>query len=154
MLALSWLLGCGRVGFDSSLGATDAGDDSGASLDGPCTFGPFSTPTRLDASVQAVDDDWFPTPAANETLLVFHTYRPTSAMADLWMTTRPSPTDPFDTPTRILELSSTDDEMSPTLSEDGLEIFFARRTASPTELYRAVRGSLLDPWGPPSNSRR
>jgi hypothetical protein len=139
---------CGRIGFDGRVGGVDAGNGSKIA-DAPCTFGPFSTPTRLDPGVQAVDDDWFPSPAVDETLLMFHTYRPTSQGADLWIALRASASLPFATPTRIIELSTTDDEMTPVVSEDGLEIFFATRTALPTELYRAQRGSLADPWGTP-----
>ncbi|MGE5186348.1 MAG: hypothetical protein ACM31C_30040 [Acidobacteriota bacterium] len=71
---------------------------------------------------------------------------------DIYETSRASLADAFAAPVARVELNSSVDEYGPTLSSDGLEIFFASvRTGGlgGFDVYTARRGSVDDPFGPP-----
>lgn len=55
---------------------------------------------------------------------------------------------PFGMPARIDELSTENEEEDPTLTADGLEIFFTRVGVS-QDIWTARRGALGDPFDPP-----
>jgi hypothetical protein len=69
------------------------------------------------------------------TLLLMCSDRPGSANVDLYIATRPSVDQPFGTPVRIDELSTSGREEDPWMSPDGKTIFFARDG----DIYEASR---------------
>jgi hypothetical protein len=127
------LVGCGRLDFGAIThdGTVDA-----------CTLGAFTTPTLLPGPVQSPDDDWYPTPTLGETQLYFHSFRTGSLGADLWYATRADLASPFGTPIRIVELATSNDETTPTLSEDALDLIYA----SGAELSETQRANTTDSW--------
>jgi len=135
------LAGCGRFDFDTA--ARDATADA-------CTLGAFTPPTELPGPIQSPDDDWYPTPTLGETQLYFHSYRTGSLGADLWYATRADIASPFDTPIRIVELATTDDENMPTLTEDALDLIYAiDPAAGPSDLWETQRANTTDSWPAP-----
>ena len=71
---------------------------------------------------------------------------------DLWEISRPTPTAPFDAVRVLDEVNTPANESWPTVSADGLELFFRsdRSPASDEELYRAVRSTRFGAFGVPT----
>lgn len=61
----------------------------------------------------------------------------------------PFPTGAFATPVPIAELNSPETEDDPSMTADGLEIFFMSFRDGTERLYRATRASTADPWSTP-----
>jgi hypothetical protein len=136
--------GCGRVGFDPIDGAR--------AIDA-CSFGPFSAPVRLDASLQSVADDWFPTPVLDGRQLYFYSYRPPSAGADLWVVPLATPTLPASAPRIVAELATSEDERGPTLTRDALDIVYGSHAVASgqlPDLMSARWNAAATSWDPPS----
>jgi hypothetical protein len=129
------LVGCGRLGFD------DVPDGGGIIVgpDGPCAWSSFSTPARLPGGANTVSDEWMGAPTLGGTELYFHSYRGNNS--DLYRSTRASVTDDFSAATEVVELSTGEDQWSPTLSEDGLSIIYADATSGQYHLFEATRSS-------------
>jgi WD40 repeat protein len=73
---------------------------------------------------------------------------------DLWVAHRDATDQPFGEPRNIVELNSPANETNAAIAHDGLSIVFG--SARPgghgdVDLYRSVRASTDDPWGPPEN---
>jgi len=118
----------------------------------PATDQPFGAASSLAINSQTADGD--PFLSADGLRLVFASSRigPDQHGLDVFETTRPSRTAAFALPVELHELNSDGDDFSPTLSADGLEIFFASRrptTASPADIYTARRPALDQPFGAP-----
>lgn len=74
---------------------------------------------------------------------------PTLGSEDIWMATREARSDPWGTPTRIVELSSPGIDVSPT-TRDGLLLVLCVSTASEAaEIRQATRSSLTATWSAP-----
>jgi len=76
-----------------------------------------------------------------------------SGGADLWVTKRASVSDPWGTPENLGPLvNSTTDESEPSISADGLELYFSYGgSASEMDLYVTTRPTKNDAWGEPVN---
>lgn len=61
---------------------------------------------------------------------------------DLFVATRADTSASFDSIEPLVDLNSTEQELDPQLSPDGLELFFASSRAGPVRLFRAVRECL------------
>src|SRR2546430_17343016 len=61
------------------------------------------------------------------------------------------PFGPWDAPTPITELASTSGDFHPSISRDGLSLFFTTDRSAPplTEIWVSRRGSLDSLWGSP-----
>jgi Tol biopolymer transport system component len=102
----------------------------------------------MDAAVQSTDDDWFPTPSAGDTQLFFYSFRPPSGGADIWVAVRATPSSPFAAPEQAAGLSTPDDEVQPSLTDDARLIAFAVRPAVGTsDVFTAERSSATASWG-------
>jgi len=72
-----------------------------------------------------------------------------SAQTDLMHATRSSVTAAWDPPTPVTELNTSVDEGWPTLTADGLTIYFeSNRVAGQADIYQATRAALDQPFGP------
>lgn len=128
---------CGRIGFN---GRDDAAKPA------PCAWTAFQPPVRLPPPLNSTFDDWFPTPRGDAELY-FHSYRTGSLGAALWVARRASTGDGFDPPTRMDQLDTVDDEVAPTITDDGLELVFERDSGSGVaHLYSSRRGSSDVPF--------
>ena len=73
---------------------------------------------------------------------------------DIWVTSRSSPSDPWDTPVNLgTTVNTSTEEMGMSLTADGLELYFERTsnllTHEDGELWVSRRSSLNDSWGIP-----
>jgi hypothetical protein len=108
---------------------------------------PFTGITVL-ATLNSSADETDPFMSADGLRLVFSSAR--VASYDLYETTRPDRTSAFGAPTPIAELNTASDDLSPTLSADGLEMFFSsNRPGGPGgfDVYSAHRPAIDQPFG-------
>ncbi|HEY4058925.1 MAG TPA: hypothetical protein VGM39_20060 [Kofleriaceae bacterium] len=127
------LLGCGHIGFDS-LGTgpgndaiADAPDDSAPA----CTaFGPWSAPVH-DPILSSPSQDWGPTLSHDGLTLVFASDRNNVGGGDdLFRATRATTTSAWSTPTFISEINPGAKPDDPSLSADGLDLYWGNPTVS------------------------
>jgi hypothetical protein len=93
-----------------------------------------------------------PSLTADELIIVFHSdNKPGSAGSyDLWMATRSNTNDPFSNIRALDEVNTTYADMHPSISSDGLTLYFAsnRNDGHPGyNIYKATRSSRNDPFG-------
>jgi Tol biopolymer transport system component len=79
--------------------------------------------------------------------LFFSSVRPGGALSDIYVA------DAFGSAVPVNELNSTGNDSKPSITADGLEIFFhSNRTGSAgNDLYSSVRKSVLEPWSAPES---
>jgi hypothetical protein len=56
---------------------------------------------------------------------------------------------PWSDPVPVASFADPNDDDDPTLTDDGLEVYFNSTRSGDGEFYRATRASLADPWGSP-----
>jgi hypothetical protein len=113
------------------------------------TGAPFTGITAL-ATVNSPADETDPFVSADGLRLVFDSSTASNGY-DLYETTRPARASAFAAPTPLTELNTTSDDYNPTVSADGLDIFFSsNRPGGPggLDIYTAHRPALDQPFGP------
>ena len=114
----------------------------------------FGEPVNLGPTVNdSSSEDYFPCPSANGLEIFFVSGRPGGEGAeDLWVTTRSSVAEPWGDPINLgptVNTSST--ETGPTLSADGLELYFSAYCADGFDILMTTRPTRNSPWGEPVN---
>ncbi|MHC4312577.1 MAG: LamG-like jellyroll fold domain-containing protein, partial [Planctomycetota bacterium] len=66
---------------------------------------------------------------------------------DIWMATRPDMNSPFDDITNLAEINTASNEVSPSVSPDGLTLIFQSNLNGDWQLFKATRPSLTEPFG-------
>ncbi len=124
---------------------------------------PWGKAVNLGPTVNSRSDDKKPCLSADGLSLYFGSDRPGGYGAqDLWVTTRKSKTDPWGEPVNLgPTVNSAADELSPSISTDGLELYFSGSSVSPgsarpggsgaSDLWVTRRKTTHDPWGTPAN---
>ena len=115
---------------------------------------PWSAPV-LEAGLSdpAVDDQ--PCIDASGLEIYFSSSRAGGAgSSDILRATRPTPTSAWGTPTFVTELNSTGADSAPSLTADGLEVFFyttgwGNPSGNNNSLHVATRSSVAQPFGTP-----
>jgi hypothetical protein len=115
---------------------------------------PFGAPVNLGAPVDGPYADGFPSIAADGLSLYFVSDRPGGLGGDdLWVATRQTTAQPF---SRVINLgptvNSSATEWSPSISADGLDLFFASDRAGTLgvlDLWVTLRSSIASPFGQP-----
>jgi Tol biopolymer transport system component len=139
---------CGRVGFSATGdGAGSGGSDGTVPADAaPCaTPGPWMTPTRL--AVNTASNDWSPALSGDTLRLVFQSDR--GGDNDLYEATRATTADAFGSVVPLTALNGSSSERAPTLTTDGLTIYFDSDRSGTHELYRATRTSVTSAFAAP-----
>ncbi|MBA3459295.1 MAG: PD40 domain-containing protein [Deltaproteobacteria bacterium] len=110
--------------------------------------GAFSTPVRLTLFA-AQADDLSPWLSSDGLRLTFGSRQ--NGLLDIFETTRATRAAPWGQPVFLSTLSSSGRDDNPTLSEDGLEVFFSSdRTGSASyDVYRSTRTALGQPFSAP-----
>lgn len=135
-----------------------------------CAAGGACGNTTLDVGVQRFPSYSFGTPrllteldtsTANQNptltgdlLELYFTSNRNGNQADVWTARRASPQDPFDAPTIVAEVSSSDYETSPAVSLDGLSLYFGSDRsggAGLVDVWMATRPDRASPWGAITN---
>jgi hypothetical protein len=141
---------CGRLGFSGDSSA-DAGDDAAkdAAVDapGPCPSFVWKAERVLSELKLSSDTVWSYAWGHGDQQIVFEVQTSTS---DLFIASFNESTGRFDTPRALTEINTNNaSESSPTLSEDGLELFYTFNVAGGTNsIRRATRPSPTAMFGP------
>ena len=116
------------------------------------TFGAAVELANVNSGTAALD--WNPFVSADGLRLVFTSQRAGNSIDQIYESTRPSLAAAFAAPTRHDELAvAGHNQWTPTLSADGLDIFYASdQTGGPGnyDVYTAHRPALASPFGPAS----
>jgi Tol biopolymer transport system component len=92
------------------------------------------------------EDDPYLSPDGLE--LWFARVDPTNAIKEvLWTARRGSRSEAFAAPVAVAEVDTAASETDPTLSDDGLELFFGSNREGPMRVWRATRSSKAQPFG-------
>jgi hypothetical protein len=116
----------------------------------------WGSPIILEAIVNSAFDEYAPSISADGLELYFTSDRPGgSGNWDLWVTTRVTTNDNWQTPTNLgPTINSSAQDNWPGISPDGLVLFFGSNRsggAGSWDLYMVRRSTREDPWGPPMN---
>jgi len=120
----------------------------------------FGTPTNLGPTVNSSAGDGNPSISADGLELCFGSKRPGgSGDYDLWVTTRDTKDDEWDPPMNLGPTVNTSDvDRCPSISADGLSLFFGSRKraggAGRDDVWVTTRDTKDDPWGAPVNLGR
>ncbi|HEY4179968.1 MAG TPA: hypothetical protein VGM90_24165 [Kofleriaceae bacterium] len=144
MMSASLLVGlaaCGRIDFNPLV---DANADA---PDAVTACSPWTNVRPQTAT--SGGSDFGPTLSADTLTLYFDSGRAGGVgNADIWTATRASTSADFGPAVNLSTVNTTDFDRSPTLTADGLTLYF-QRGETPGRLYRAVRAQPSDPFGPP-----
>ena len=114
------------------------------------TSDPWATPVNLGARVNTGAKEGGPTITGDGLILVFDSDRSGgSGGHDLWMTTRPSISEPWSPPVNLgptVNSSSLDAE--PSISADGLALFFMSDRTGDYDIWVTKRRTASDLWEP------
>ncbi|MEZ4364284.1 MAG: hypothetical protein R3B48_29185 [Kofleriaceae bacterium] len=122
---------CGRLDFANVPDAPDAG------VDAPCRT--VWTPVGPIAELNSPQTDWSPAWGQDRLQIVFESNR--DGDYELYLASRSDPSEPFSAPRRLTEINTPDDDRSPSLSRDGLQLFW-------THLGGVERATRLSPTAP------
>jgi Tol biopolymer transport system component len=119
----------------------------------------FGEPVNLGPAINTANGEGSPKVSANGLELYFNSNRPGgSGGQDLWVSRRESPDAPWEPATNLGPVvNSAANEGAPSISSDGLELYFhdwgAHRPggAGETDVWLSRRASVDDPWGEPVN---
>jgi Tol biopolymer transport system component len=125
----------------------------GGSANADFTFG---TPVNLGPIVNSSADDWPPIISADGLTLYFNSNRSGGyGDHDLWVTTRPTASDPWGAPANLGSIvNGPAKEAFPSISADGLSLFFESTRPGgygQHDLWVTTRPTVSDPWEPPVN---
>ena len=118
----------------------------------------WGAPVDLGSIVNGSRDDWAPSISADKLSLYFSSDRSGShGLTDIWVTTRPSLSDPWSPPVNLGPIvNGSTWDARPSISADGLSLSFGSNrerigTANETNcyIYVTTRPTLNDPWGGP-----
>lgn len=129
----------------SSSSNPDAGNDtSGGRPEVPR----FSPPTLVTAISDPTADDEDPSFTGDLRELYFSSDR--AGDSDIWVSRRANPSDPWGMPSMVVELSSSGIDRSPSVSLDGLSIWFATdRELFRGRIWRSTRPNTQSAWAAP-----
>jgi hypothetical protein len=119
----------------------------------------WGTPMNLGPTVNTSSSDGPPCVSADGLSLYFSSNRPGGyGNYDLWMSTRTTTKDDWSAPVNLgPTVNSSADECFPSISADGLELYFADEDVvrpggyGSRDVWVTTRPTVSDPWGPPMN---
>jgi len=102
--------------------------------------GSFAPPTRV-TELSTASNEGRPYLRHDGLEIFFNSNRPgTAGLADIWVSTRPTTTDPWSLPEIVPVVSTTAVEITPVLSWDGRTLFFASdRAGNPGDIFHSTR---------------
>jgi hypothetical protein len=117
---------------------------------------PWSTAENLGPLINTELFEGFPAPTADGNTLYFDRGTgPGSADADIWVTTRANPQEPWGAPEPLPPpINGPSAEVSPSVSTDGLTLYFASQRPGNIgfqDIWVARRTDVALHWGPPEN---
>jgi hypothetical protein len=127
----------------------DATPDAGAPAFPPCDLSqPFGEPDLVLGVRAASGADTTARLSRDELTIYFASDR--AGQMQIYRATRPTVIAPFEGPTRIDELTSSRGlNQCPTLTPDGLTMYFETTRTDHFQIYKTSRATLASPWLPP-----
>lgn len=141
---LAVLAGCGEVlGLTTVTPPLDAPPDAVPDAPPP-TIAPFGAPAPLAGQVltAAEEDD----PSLTGDMLELYFVR----ASDLYVAKRGSATDPWPGGVALVELNTGDTEVMPSVSRDGLTLYFSRSDGTQRDIFVTTRQTRADAWMSPT----
>jgi len=113
----------------------------------------WGTPVNLGPTVNTSSIDYALSISADGLSLYFASNRPGGyGLLDLWITKRATTDEPWSTPVNLgPTVNSSTDDSSPSISADGLSLYFSSRPVGRHDLYVTTRATKEDDWGTPVN---
>jgi hypothetical protein len=137
-------------GADNTGGSENSGsggqDSGGSGATGSVSAPRFGPPSRISELNDPNAKDQDPTLTEDQLEIFFFSDR--GGNADIWRSTREDIAAPWEPPVEVAELNSDSIEQNPTISRDGLRIWFYSRR-EPLGLYYSERPSRADPFVAP-----
>jgi Tol biopolymer transport system component len=150
------LCACGRFGFgegtardDGPVVGSDIADIDAPPPDALPPTGPFGTAVPVAAlNTGSSEDD--PALTGDQLEIVFNSDRAGGVGAgDIWTAKRASLAAAWGTATNVTALNTAGDDATPSLSRDGLQIFWtANGSVGSKDVFMSTRASRLAAWGP------
>jgi len=118
---------------------------------------PWGEPANLGPTVNSSQIDWDPCISSEGLELYFRSARPGGyGGGDIWVAKRKTKNDPWEVPVNLgATVNSSAHADSPSISGDGLELFFTAYNRSggngDWDLWVTMRESTVDPWKQPVN---
>ncbi|WP_437735762.1 hypothetical protein [Sorangium sp. So ce1335] len=141
----AWLaLGAGCEDQRFVIGVFAPGPDGTASAPERPVFDTARAVTELNSDAREED------PTLTGDLLEIYFMSDRDGDRDLWRSRRAAADSPWDAPQAVGELNSAEIEDTPSVSEDGLRIWFYSRR-EPEGIWLAERAGRDDPWGTPAH---
>jgi len=140
---LSLYFGSGRPGGS---GAWDLYVTTRASLEGP-----WGDPVNLGAAINSTSDESSPSISSDGLTLYFQSDRPGGAGGiDLYVATRDAVSDPWGLAANLgPTVNHPGNDNFPSISDDGLWLYFSHFFPNTVELWVTRRTSISDPWSQP-----
>ncbi len=160
--------GCGRIGYgigaadssvvdaalDADIGLVDSAVGDSAPVDAAPdagALGPFGPPRQLTEIFDGSHSNEDPTISSDGLEMIYVSNdAPSGGANDLWVTTRASIDDVWGAP-RALDINSGTKDQTPSLSEDGLTLWFSsgRAGAGDDDIYVTTRSARTAGWTAP-----
>jgi hypothetical protein len=117
-------------------------------------YGTFGAPV-LVPELSAPEEDWSTWSRIDDREIFFSSQRQGGGGGgyDLWRADRPTPTSPYNAPVPVTELNTSGSEYSPSLTGNGLRIYFTTSRAGGsggTDIWTATRPNWFMPFGTPT----
>jgi hypothetical protein len=112
-------------------------------------YGAFGSPVQL-TELSSPQEEWAPCTRLDELEIFFTSAR--GGGYDLYRATRMAPTGPFNAPVPVTELNTGSTEYSPSLTLNGLQIYFTSDRpggSGSTDIWTAMRPDWNSPFGTP-----
>ncbi len=109
----------------------------------------WGTPVNVGSTINSANNEWAPSISADGLSLYFSSDRPGGyGTDDIWVTTRPTVSDPWGEPVNLGPLvNGWDHDGAQYISPDGLELYFVRGLVG--DLWLTKRATTNDDWGEP-----
>jgi len=120
----------------------------------------WESPVNLGSTVNSSADDWAPCISPNGLELFFTSKRSggPGGFSDIWLTTRATQEDDWGEPEPLgPNINTSDYDGHPSISSDGLELFFCTWTtptrpgSGSSDIWLTTRASLSEAWAEPMN---
>jgi hypothetical protein len=114
---------------------------------------PWGIPVNLGPTVNSPSPDGWPSISSDGLSLYFGSvWRPGGLASndnEIWVTTRATLSDPWGPPVNLGSTVNRSEALWPSISADGLALFFDLGGHSLDEILMTRRATVSDPWGPP-----
>jgi len=112
----------------------------------------WNTPVNLGPTVNSSHNEFLPCISADNLSLYFTSDRPDGGDDDIWVTKRANISEPWGTPTNLgPNVNSLVLEQGPSISSDGLTLFFESGRSGNSDIWVTKRAMIDDDWGTPVN---